>query len=537
MAGPARSARAAGRPGAGVRRGRGGALCLPAALAAAAVLGLLGVACLAPWRRGDRMLKVWRLQASGSRAAEIFKTMRAPRLDDIGALEGDDITRSLPGDELGEEVPGIDLSSSDVPDAEETGEAKPGEPAEGEEGSSSGSVQEKAAEEEGGKEDEDSGEKAQTGTKQQTETKKQTGTKKREKKKNGKKKRLKGGGVDGPTNWFRKTRKKKKGSNTHRILRQVNLEYSGGLPLILNKQEAASFDRDPGVSPVRCRVRKQGKPLTRADKFCRVAKQATRFVTTDRVMDFLPDTDIDHRQGTQRRYGRCALVGNSGTLVTKEFGEDINAHDQIFRFNLAPTVGYEKHVGSRTTHELLNPENIRKIVAEPEKLQMLQTQGARVTVLTFDDYLQFTGKLLMKKKWRRSSREDGMHSQLLVEKHMEVLAAFHKAAPDVRIEYIAPEFIAWSYERYAALERYFREFSLGKFKGERPMSGFHTLLYLINTCEEVHLYGFSNWKRGDAAPYKYFNDFQPKGGLHSFGFAQKIMEMIEEEYAGVFIHS
>ena len=38
----------------------------------------------------------------------------------------------------------------------------------------------------------------------------------------------------------------------------------------------------------------------------------------------------------------------------------------------------------------------------------------------------------------------GMNSQLLVEKHMEALADFHEAAPDVRIEYISPEFLAWS---------------------------------------------------------------------------------------------
>jgi len=68
------------------------------------------------------------------------------------------------------------------------------------------------------------------------------------------------------------------------------------------------------------------------------------------------------------------------------------------------------------------------------------------------------------------------------------------------------------------------------------MSGFHTVLYLINTCEEVHLYGFSAWKRGDGSRYKYFNNFEPKGGLHSFGFVQKIMEMLEEEYIGVTIH-
>ncbi len=82
---------------------------------------------VAPWQRGDGIQASWRLQSSGSRAAEFFKTTRAPRLDDIGASEGDDITRFLPGDELGdEEVPGIDLSSADAPDTDETGEAKPG---------------------------------------------------------------------------------------------------------------------------------------------------------------------------------------------------------------------------------------------------------------------------------------------------------------------------------------------------------------------------------------------------------------------------
>ena len=243
-------------------------------------------------------------------------------------------------------------------------------------------------------------------------------------------------------NWFHRTRKRKKGSRVHRVLTQVNLHYTSGSSL-LSKQQARSFERGPGVSPVRCRERK-GKNLTRADKYCRMVKQATRFVSTDRVLDLLPDGDA--AEGGNRRYGSCALVGNSGVLLQKDLGEQIDRHDQVFRFNLAPTEGYEKHVGSWSSHEILNPENIRKIVAEPDKLAMLQRQGSKITALTFDDYLQFTAKLLMKKKRRSSSdmTSRGMNSQLLVEKHMEALADFHEAAPDVRIEYISPEFLAWS---------------------------------------------------------------------------------------------
>ena len=457
------------------------------------------------------------------------------------------MTRSLPGDELGDEdVLGVDLSS-DPPDAAETGGAEPGEPAEGEraqqsplarpeggggeEGEGGGRPKEEAAS--------DGGREGAAGTAAPVRGRKKR--KKRRAKTRGAaagrggeegQKANKNEGAQPVANWFHKRRKRKKGSDVHRVLNKVNLHYTAGSS-ILGKKEARAFSRGQGSSPVRCRVRKD-KSLTRADKYCRVARQATRFVATDRILDLLPSDDT--AKGGRRRYGSCALVGNSGVLLQRELGEQIDKHDQVFRFNLAPTEGYEKHVGSWSSHEILNPENIRKMVAEPEKLAMLQRQGPKITVLTFDDYLQFTAKLLMKKKLRRSSREDGMHSQLLVEKHMEALADFHDAAPDVHIEYISPEFLAWSYEKYAAFERAFREYKLGEFKGERPMSGFHTVLFLVNNCEEVHLYGFSAWQRGDAAPYKYFNEFQPRGGLHSFGFVQKIMDMLEEEYVGVTIH-
>ena len=36
----------------------------------------------------------------------------------------------------------------------------------------------------------------------------------------------------------------------------------------------------------------------------------------------------------------CALVGNSGLLKRTHFGNAIDAHDTVFRFNAAPTKGY-----------------------------------------------------------------------------------------------------------------------------------------------------------------------------------------------------
>eukprot|EP00976_Prorocentrum_cordatum_P072208 1180627-Prorocentrum_minimum.AAC.1 len=46
--------------------------------------------------------------------------------------------------------------------------------------------------------------------------------------------------------------------------------------------------------------------------------------------------------------GTCAIVGNAGHLRLTEFGNSIDSHDVVIRLNAAPTIGYEKFVGTRT---------------------------------------------------------------------------------------------------------------------------------------------------------------------------------------------
>jgi hypothetical protein len=48
----------------------------------------------------------------------------------------------------------------------------------------------------------------------------------------------------------------------------------------------------------------------------------------------------------------CAVVSNSGALSSRESGKDIDAHDIVFRFNTAPTQGFEDYVGNKTDYRV-----------------------------------------------------------------------------------------------------------------------------------------------------------------------------------------
>lgn len=50
---------------------------------------------------------------------------------------------------------------------------------------------------------------------------------------------------------------------------------------------------------------------------------------------------------SEREWGACAIVGNSGLLKLTEFARSIDSHDTVLRLNVAPTVGHSRRVGHK----------------------------------------------------------------------------------------------------------------------------------------------------------------------------------------------
>lgn len=51
---------------------------------------------------------------------------------------------------------------------------------------------------------------------------------------------------------------------------------------------------------------------------------------------------------------KVAIVGSSGNLLERNYADLIDSHDYVLRFNQARVIGYEKYVGSKTTHRIVN---------------------------------------------------------------------------------------------------------------------------------------------------------------------------------------
>lgn len=241
-----------------------------------------------------------------------------------------------------------------------------------------------------------------------------------------------------------------------------------------------------------------------------------------------PDDEPDGPKGRQRlrfpknlmhglpasdfagRFGTCAVVGNSGTLLGRGLGPIIDAHDAVFRLNIAPTKGFEGDVGKKTTFDITNHYNADR---------------------------------LLKHRQRRGNK--GNLRELLGERHPEAdstLVVFESTNHAVRYHMldrvanmvpkwivVSPDWIVNAQELWERLSReeaeraglvgrkYARTEGMRKTSTTpKALSGWFATLFATEVCYKVDMYGFDAWTGKTNVPYHYFDKVQGQVSVHAF---------------------
>ncbi|XP_058475600.1 CMP-N-acetylneuraminate-beta-galactosamide-alpha-2,3-sialyltransferase 1-like [Solea solea] len=169
----------------------------------------------------------------------------------------------------------------------------------------------------------------------------------------------------------------------------------------------------------------------------------------ERLFQLIPNKVVYMDAGSDR-CRTCSVVGNSGNLNGSGYGELIDAAHFVIRINQGPTKGFEKDVGTRTTHRVLYPESAINVDSD-----------------TWLVLIPFKNQDL----------------QWIVHKMSKMSV---KKAEQNKVLIYNPTFFKYVY--YSWLEGH----------GGYPSTGFLTLLMAIHICDEVNLFGFGanqygNW--------------------------------------------
>jgi len=178
-----------------------------------------------------------------------------------------------------------------------------------------------------------------------------------------------------------------------------------------------------------------------------------------------------------------AVVGSSGNLLDHLYGEDIDKHDVIIRFNQARVKGYEKHVGSRTDIRIMNTH----------------TFGGS------------TGSDRFPKNDPDFSKK--LKDQLiLVNKTMDKKFCKQRA-PNCKVGFIQDEF--WVYCQKLMNN------------AKEPSVGFLGVLIAVQTSPKINVYGFD--QKHTAEKKHYWEEVKAVGTCHNFNVEKDVFKKLEEQ--------
>uniref|UniRef100_M4AD31 CMP-N-acetylneuraminate-beta-galactosamide-alpha-2,3-sialyltransferase 1 n=1 Tax=Xiphophorus maculatus TaxID=8083 RepID=M4AD31_XIPMA len=171
----------------------------------------------------------------------------------------------------------------------------------------------------------------------------------------------------------------------------------------------------------------------------------------------------DLRKPSPGKCRTCAVVGNSVNLRGSGYGSLIDGHDIVIRMNGGPTTGYEKDVGTKTTHRVLYPESAVDL-----------DNSTHLIVFAFK---------IQDLEWPTKALTTGFYTT----SHRKVKPKINGNKDLVMV--VNPAFMKYVHEIWM------------KRRGKYPSTGFMTLILSLHICDEVHVFGFGADSNGNWSHY------------------------------------
>ncbi|XP_051992556.1 CMP-N-acetylneuraminate-beta-galactosamide-alpha-2,3-sialyltransferase 1-like [Xyrauchen texanus] len=217
----------------------------------------------------------------------------------------------------------------------------------------------------------------------------------------------------------------------------------------------------------------------------------------DQLFSLFPDED-HYSDGSPDRCRTCAVVGNSGNLLGSNYGPLIDFHDVVIRINKGPTKGFEKDVGSKTTHRILYPEsaidldsNNTHLLLFPFKIRDMQWLISAFTI------------------------------KHITHTYVRVKSSIN--ANENKVMILHPAFIKYVYDSW--LQKH----------GRYPSTGFITIILSLHLCDEVNVFGFGAKRDGTWHHYFDRSNTHYKGGPHGGDFENKTMhELVQRNKISIY---